>query len=101
MTMPIFDKKKNKNSDVNNQDAVNKPGRKKSGMTEKLSEQSNDYLSQARAILLEANISGASVRDAQDLFKRALQAEKDKDYDKSIDLAIECIELVDNIMKNE
>jgi hypothetical protein len=62
---------------------------------------SSEYLAQARAMLLEANISGASVREAQELFKKALKAHKAQNHDKAIEYAMECIEIVDDILKNE
>ena len=69
-------------------------------LTGELDKQVEDYLKQARATLLEANISGAEVRDAQEIFKTALREQKGGHYEKALEHAMECIELVDTIMKN-
>ena len=59
-----------------------------------------EYMSQARAILLEANLSGSDVKEAQDIFKRALKTQKSGDYGRTIELALQTIDLTDDILKN-
>jgi len=96
----LFDRKKGRHSrggDAGDESVPGKTGGKAPGGAE---DKSAEYMAQARAILLEANVSGADVREGQELFKKALAAQKSGDYGRSIELAMECIDIVDDIMKN-
>ena len=96
----LFDRKRKKKTD--DDDAVEESDVEVSGRKSNVPPgKSSEYIAQARAMLLEANISGASVREAQELFKKALNAHKAQDHDKAIEYAMECIEIVDDILKNE
>ena len=94
----LFDKKKARRGGKIDGDVV--PATAGAGTAGSMEEKASEYISQARAILLEANVSGADARDGQGIFKKALQAQKNGDYGKSIELAMECIDIVDDILKN-
>lgn len=92
--MALFDKKKKGGGEGDRA-----KGGEVSARQSDLQKNSEDHLKQARAILLEANITGADVRDAQELFKKALHEHESGEYAQSLEHSIECIDLVDEIMK--